>query len=179
MLLGALLYWLLCMPVTLRACAGINAQESSVQISLGVGAAALQLDALVRLVKGRPALAERYGRKKRERKRRTEGVTRPLLRLMARRGRWRMCRVEAVVGMGDAAASSIAAGALHAALTCAAAAHAIPCRVQTRAGECGLILSGECIFTMRAGDIILTAAQALIQSKRKEGIQCSSIPSRA
>lgn len=184
--LAALAYLLLSVPITLRLLVCINGgvcwSEASA-FALGMGA---RVDARV-LWRGHLRILPRYGQAW-EPDGSGEAAALPpaVLRRLARMGRWELC---ALAGLGDAAQTATAVGALRAGLCALMAglrmAGSVRVGADFRAQR--FLLTARCIIRAPLGDIIFSAARAAMQERRrsarlkarKEGFAWSSIPSRA
>ena len=115
-------------------------------------------------------------------KKRGEKRSRAWISMLRRAARIGSLDANARVGTGDAMHTALAAGALQSALLAALCALGARQDAHVRvtpdfAAPC-LALHASCIFSVTAGDIILSAAASARRKKRKEGLRWSSIPSR-
>jgi len=181
-----LVYLLLSVPVYGRAEAFSVGTKGTAVVQLRAAGCALRYETALTLGRNgwplRPSPVPGAPDKKRE----TDAHSR-LRRIMvsALRSAVRAQRISAAVrvGTGDAWSTALAVGAARSALC--GAISALPGAAHRRVdvtpdfAACGFCMHLCCIFSLTAGDIILEAAGAAIKKKRKEGMRCSSIPSRA
>lgn len=183
--LVGLAYLLLSVPVTLKMIVCVNGGKCWSQASafaLGTGA---RVDARV-LWRGHLQILPRYGQIWEEKRGGESAAPPAVLRRLARMGRW---DIYALAGLGDAAQTALAVGALRAGLCALMAGLRIAGAVRVGADfrTQRFLLTARCIIRAPLGDILFSAAQAAIEERRrsgrlkarKEGAAWSSIPSRA
>ena len=183
--LVGLAYLLLSIPVTFKMIVCFSGGQCWSQASafaLGVGA---RVDARV-LWRGHLRILPRYGQAWEEKPGGESAAPPAILRRLARMGRWEIC---ALAGLGDAAQTAMAVGALRAGLCALMAGFRLDGDVQVGADfrTQRFLMTARCIIRAPLGDIIFSAARAAMQERRKsarmkarkEGFTWSSIPSRA
>ena len=193
-----LAYLLLACPVAVRFAAGMNGMSGSALMEVSYLGLCLRYDGVLAARPGGelPHMTARYGRRdgrgeRARRKRQTDSgrgeetlrrIRRyiALLNLSGCSGR---TALDLRIGMGDAAATALTAGALRAALPGALAGfarqaqHAVA--VEPEYARPCLVVCLRGIFSAPAGDIMFAAAKAAMNKKRKEGARWKSIPLKA
>lgn len=163
-LVGAL-YLLLSLPLTIRLGVSLNGLRGSTQATvfwLGFGA---RLDGEL-LWEGKPRFLLRYADPGKP-----SGVgklTLPpgVLRALARMGRW---DVRVLVGLGDAAQTAVAAGALRAALCAVMAGGQLSGSAQVGADFATerFLMTARCFIRAPLGDMILCGVRSVRKTRRK------------
>lgn len=182
----ALIYWLLCMRVSLRLEASLIDGKGRVSILAGALGVILRRDYV--LVHGEHVFSLRLKPcRKRKQKKNMGAVSRLLVRTAKRtlldpRVGERRLWLHLHLGLGDACDTAIAAGAVRA-LLCALASGICDlrcCDLRVTPVFDGLCLRAQMtgIFSACLGDIMLAALKAA-SGKRKEGFKWTSIPLRA
>ena len=163
-LVGAM-YLLLSLPLTIRIGVSLNGLRGSTQATvfwLGLGA---RLDGEL-LWEGKPRFLLRYADPGK-----LSGVgklTLPpgVLRALARMGRW---DVRVLVGLGDAAQTAVAVGALRAALCAAMAGGQLigSARVGADFAAERFLMTARCFIRAPLGDMIFSGVRAVRKTRRK------------
>jgi len=182
----ALVYSLLCVRLRVQLEASfVNGQGSA---SFSVGAFGVQLRRDFALLWKPPSLAiramPRYGKAtfpKKNPPRRGHRIRSYLINAL-RSKQFERVALHLRLGLGDACATAVAAGTVHA-LACALLAAAgdpriSELRVTPDFAQAGLCAHMTGIFSCRLGDIMLAALRPA-RRKRKEGLKWTSIPLRA
>lgn len=172
----ALIYIALAMPVTLRAGIVLHGMQGSYAAELGACGVFVRLDGLIDLK--RRMLTPRQGRERRLSGRRN---SRPRLLRLASVVRFEAMTVHVRAGLGDAAQTALAAGAMRAALSAVMGRIGKPAQVIIEPDYCapGFALEARGIVSFCVGDIIHAAICAALKKKKREGFGWKSIPLRA
>lgn len=173
MLVAAVVYLLLCLPLCVRAHLCLHGAQLEWHVSASVCGVGVGRDERVCIKDGRlqregmSARRRRAGRSS-ERQRRAAGrAVRAVLRAAGRKS----ISVYAVIGMGDAAATALAAGAFGAAVNAAASRLLCPVRICVDADyeTARLTAIADGIFVTTPGDII--AALLMNRAGRRTEIE--------
>ena len=179
-----LVYLLLGTPLTVRASLGVSGAGGVAQASVGTLGVLAQIDARLCLCERKLRFIPRYGTQKRQRRGKSAGhIWREVLRAALRSSEVIHIDVRARLGLGEADATAVAAGAVRALLTSLLASRDEPLEgalvVVPDFSAPGLLLTARCIFSFTPGDIMIAALSAATKKMRKEGFTWLSIPSRA
>ena len=179
-----LAYLLLGTPLTVRASLGVSESGGAAQASIGALGVLAQLDARLVLADGKLRLMPRYGRRKKRGRAKSAGrVWREVLRMAMKASDGVRLDVRVRLGLGEAHATAMAAGAVRASASALLASMGVPLwgemRVAPDFAAPGFLLSARCIFSFTPGDIMVAALGAAGKKLRKEGFTWLSIPSRA
>lgn len=183
-LVGAL-YLLLSLPMTIRLGVSLSGLSGSAQATvfwLGFGA---RMDSEI-VWDRRPKVLVRYAAPGKPAGKRALNVPPDAVRAMLRMGRW---DIRVLVGLGDAAQTAVAVGALRAALCAVMAGGRLCGSTQVGADFAAdrFLMTARCIIRAPLGDIMLIGVRAARKARRKkrrtsarkEGGAWSTIPSRA
>ena len=179
-----LVYLLLGTPLTVRASIGVSGAGGVAQASIGALGMLAQIDARLCLKGKRLQLEPRYGTQKKRRRGKSAGhIWREALRAALRSSERIHVDVRARLGLGEADATAMAAGAVRALLASLLASRDEPLEgaliIVPDFSAPGLLLTARCIFSFTPGDIMIAALQTAAKKVRKEGFTWRSIPSRA
>lgn len=183
-----ILYLLLCLPVTVRAALGVNDVQSTVRLSVGALLAQADFEGVLER-RGTLALRlkPRYGGGKGAGlpglRRGTIRAARPFVRAVLDAASWQTLEIRLRLGLEEAWSTAVAAGAVRALARALLAGlrRAPPCDLRVDAdfrAPC-MVMTARCIFSVRAGDIMLAAVKTAVKKTQKEGVAWISIPSRA
>lgn len=183
-LVGAL-YLLLSLPMTIRLGASLNGLNGSAQATLFWLGFGTRMDSEI-VWDGRPKVLVRYAAPGKPAGKRAKSVPPGAIRTLLCMGRW---DIRVLVGLGDAAQTAVAVGALRAALCAVMAGGRLSGSAQVGADFAAerFLMTARCIIRAPLGDIILIGVRAARKARRKkrrasvrkEGRTWSSIPSRA
>lgn len=190
MMLVALIYLLLCMPVTVRASVGLSDAQNAVQTSvfaLGVG---MRFDGVIEKRADGLALhlTPRYGERKRKRHERMRSLSslkkaKPFLVAAMNEVEFTRLDLHMRLGMEEAWSTAVTAGAIRAAaaslLSCLQNVPPCDLRVEADFRAPCFLLTAHCIFSAMPGDIMFAVIKTAVKKTRKEGFKWISIPSRA
>lgn len=181
-----IVYLLLCVPITVRASVGVNDVQSAARASVHALLVGASFDGVAVRRDGGLVwrLAPRYGGG------RTDGgrirkikAARPFAAAILRAAHWRRLEVRMRVGTQEAWSTALAAGSARALALALLAQmrHLPPCDLRVDAdfrSPC-MVLTARCIFSVRAGDIMLAVLKTAVKKTQKEGFKWISIPSKA
>ena len=179
-----LAYLLMGTPVTVRVSLGVSGAGGAAQASIGALGVLAQIDALLRLEGKKLRFVPRYGPQKKRGKNKSAGhLWREVLRAALRAARLVRFDVRMRLGLGEAHATAMAAGAVRAFLSSLLASRDEPLSgelvVAPDFAAPGFLLTARCIFSFTPGDIMIAALGVAAKKMRKEGFTWLSIPSRA
>ena len=169
-------YLLLAMNVTVRAGGAISGRHGSFFAEVGAAGLMLRIDGTLDLKRRMMRL---YGGREIRlniRRRRNPSILR-----LVRAGRFESAFMHVRIGCNDAAQTAVAAGALRsAALSVSAVLGASTVvHIEPDYGAACFFAAGQGIYSFQPGDIILAAAKAAWNRKRREGFTWKSIPLKA
>lgn len=177
----AAVYLLLALRIHIGAEAAVRGTEAS--LSLNVGALGLRLHVDGELRREAKGLALRIGqgnaplRLSRPTKAQTQHMRRlwPYALAAIRAGRFEGLALQVRLGLGDAAQTALAAGALRALLSAllAALGGGLPCmlRIVPDFKGTGLEAHGQGVFLFQAGDVMAAVMRAALKRARKEDME--------
>lgn len=185
------LYLLLCLPVTVRLCIGLNDTQSAVQASAGVLGLQARFDGVIEQKGKLPMvrIAPRYGKARKRKTGRTISMdalrmAKPYALAVVKIIRFSQVDLHMRVGMEDAAGTALTAGAVRALaaafLSCMQGVPACDLRVEADFRAPCFLMTAHCIFSARPGDIMIAVVKTAVKKTQKEGFKWMvSIPSRA
>ena len=178
MILVALFYLLLALRVRISLEGALRGTAGSFALGAGAVGINLRFDGIIRKEKGHvfPVMASRYGaHAKKKRKKATHKKTLRMARLyfwFAKTGRMERLSVHIRIGVGDAALTAVAAGALRA-LAAAAFERVkrgaqVDLCVAPEFGDASFAAHVRCIFSCQLGDIMLAAIRVALKKRKKK-----------
>ena len=184
----ALLYLMLAMRVRIRLDVSLG-RSGSIAISVFIAVLEIRLDGQIVQEAGKafPRLDIRYGKMRRfQLHGKRQGVIRreryPYLIAALRTGRFDQAWLQMRIGLEDAGATALAAGALRAgvlsALSLINASGASVSILPDFGGTC-FLMDVRCIFSCQPGDIMTAVIKTAVKKTGKEGLGWKSIPLRA
>ena len=156
-------YLLLSVPITLKMIVCISGGQCWSQASAFVLGAGARVDARV-LWHGHLRILPRYGQAWENKESGQSAAPPAVLRRLARMGWWEIC---ALAGLGDAAQTAMAVGALRAGLCALMAGLRLAGDVRVGADfrSQRFLMTARCIIRAPLGDMIFSAAQAAIRER--------------
>lgn len=190
MILIALFYLLLCVPVTVRLCIGLSDAQSTVEASafaMGIG---MRFDGIIEQKSGALTLRlkPRYGAGLRKPHMKAPSLdalrrAKPFILAAMREVEFTHLDLHMRLGMEEAWSTAVAAGAIRAAASAVLSClkNVPPCDLHVEAdfrAPC-FLMSAHCIFSAMPGDIMFAVIKTAVKKTQKEGFKWISIPLRA
>ena len=186
-----ILYLLLCLPITVRACVGINEVQSSVRASVSMLMLDADFDGVIERRRGvlSLSLSPRYTKNRRPKgsmpklRIQTLQATRPFVRAVLDTAQWQTLQLRLRLGLEEAWSTAVAAGSVRALVLALLAGlrHVPPCDIHVDAdfrAPC-LVMTAHCVFSVRAGDVMLAVLRTAARKAKRQRRQEIRIPSKA